>query len=96
MPFAAMADDPAQFIHAPLGQLGSGRVRYGAAMLLWQRGLISAEALEVYRVASAHDGRDSLLDLRELGLPAPDLPAPDLPADERYKLEDRPQDHFSE
>ncbi len=91
-----MADDPAQFIHAPLGQLGSGRVRYGAAMLLWQRGLISAEVLEVYRVASAHDGRDPLLDLRELGLPPPYMPAPDLPAYERYKLEDGPQDHVSD
>lgn len=38
-------------------------------MLLWQRGLISAEVLEAFRVASAHDGRDPLLDLRELGLP---------------------------
>jgi hypothetical protein len=46
-------------------------------MLLWQRGLISAEALEVYRVASAHDRRDPLLELRSLGWPAPDLPADD-------------------
>ena len=72
-----MRDDPAQLIHAPLGQPGSGRARYGAAMLLWQRGLISAEALEVYRVASAHDRRDPLLELRSLGWPAPDLPADD-------------------
>ena len=70
-------------------------MRYGAAMLLWQRGLISAEVLEVYRVASAHDGRDPLLDLREFGLPSPDLPPPDLPGDDRQKLEDRPQDHVS-
>lgn len=59
-------------------------------MLLWQRGLISAEVLEAYRVASAHDVRDPLLDLRELGLPAPDLPA-----DDRQKLGNRPQDHVS-
>lgn len=69
-----MVDDPAQLIRAPLGQVGSGRVRYGAAMQLWQQGQISAEVLEVYRVASAHDGRDPLLDLRMLGLCAPDLP----------------------
>jgi hypothetical protein len=86
-----MADDPAQFIHAPLGQRGSGRVRYGAAMLLWQRGLISAEVLEVYRVASAHDGRDPLAELRSLGLPPPDVPADNL-----YKLEDTPQDQVSD
>jgi hypothetical protein len=33
-------------------------VRYGAAMALWRAGLISAEVLEVYRVAAAHDARD--------------------------------------
>lgn len=58
-------------IRAPLGQPGSGRVRYGAAMALWRDGLISADVLEVYRVASAHDRRDPAMVLRELGLPVP-------------------------
>ncbi len=48
--------DPARFLDAPLGQPGSGRVRYGAAMALYAQGQISAEVLEVYRIASAHDG----------------------------------------
>jgi Dimethlysulfonioproprionate lyase len=58
-------------IHAPLGVKGSGRVRYGAAMALWRDGLISAEVLEVYRIASAHDTRDPLADLASRGLPMP-------------------------
>ena len=30
-----------------------------------------AEVLEVYRIASAHDGRDPAVMLREMGLPVP-------------------------
>ena len=63
--------DPARFLDAPLGQPGSGRVRYGAAMALYAQGQISAEVLEVYRIASAHDGRDPAVMLREIGLPVP-------------------------
>jgi hypothetical protein len=63
--------DPARFLDAPLGQPGSGRVRYGAAMALYAQGQISAEVLEVYRIASAHDGRDPAVMLREMGLPVP-------------------------
>ncbi len=58
-----------RLLHLPLGQPGSGRVRYGAAMALWQAGLIGPEALEVYRVASAHDSRDPGAVLADLGLP---------------------------
>lgn len=67
--------DPASFLNAPVGQPGSGRVRYGAAMALWRAGKISAEVLEVYRVASAHDGRDPAALLRERGLPVPEVAA---------------------
>jgi hypothetical protein len=67
--------DPARFLDAPLGQPGSGRVRYGAAMALYAQGQISAEVLEVYRVASAHDGRDPAVILREMGLPVPKIGA---------------------
>jgi Dimethlysulfonioproprionate lyase len=63
-----------QLLHAPLGEPGSGRVRYGAAMALWRDGLISAEVLEVYRIASAHDARDPLPTLRERGMPMPPSP----------------------
>ena len=46
--------DPEQ-ARALLGTPGPGRVRYGAAMALWQAGLMPAEELESYRVAAAHD-----------------------------------------
>jgi len=63
--------DPAFFLHTPVGEPGSGRVRYGAAMALYAQGQISAEVLEVYRIASAHDGRDPAATLREMRLPVP-------------------------
>lgn len=59
-----------------LGEPGSGRVRYGAAMALYRDGALSAEQLEVYRVASAHDRTDPTLLLRDNGLPLPAAPAP--------------------
>lgn len=59
-----------------LGEPGSGRVRYGAAMALYRDGALSAEQLEVYRVASAHDRTDPALLLRDNGLPLPASPAP--------------------
>lgn len=58
-----------RLLHRPLGQPGSGRVRYGAAMALWRAGLIGPDVLEVYRVASAHDSRDPGAVLADLGLP---------------------------
>ncbi len=50
-------------------------MRYGAAMALYAQGQISAEVLEVYRIASAHDGRDPAVMLREMGLPVPKIGA---------------------
>lgn len=63
--------DTLSLLHMPPGVPGSGRVRYGAAMALYRDGRISAEVLEVYRVASAHDGRDPLAILREGGFSVP-------------------------
>jgi Dimethlysulfonioproprionate lyase len=54
-----------------VGEPGSGRVRYGAAMALYRDGAISAEQLEIYRVASAHDNTDPTLLLQDRGLPLP-------------------------
>jgi Dimethlysulfonioproprionate lyase len=76
--------DPLSLIHSPLGTHGSGRVRYGAAMALWRDGRISADVLEVYRIASAHDTRDPLETLRERGMPLPPLPQPQSPARALY------------
>jgi hypothetical protein len=66
--------DATRFLHTPLGQPGSGRVRYGAAMELWRQGRISAAVLEVYRIASPHDRHDPLRMLRDEGLPLPPMP----------------------
>lgn len=75
MPSAPM-DDALKLLHAPLGEPGSGRVRYAAAMELWVRGMISEGQLDAYRDASPHDGRDPLSMLQERNLAGPPLPAP--------------------
>jgi hypothetical protein len=67
-PIVATIDDPARLIHEPLGLPGSGRVRYGAAMALYQAGLIGPGELEVYREAAAFDARDPAVMLAERGL----------------------------
>lgn len=72
-------------LHAPLGTPGSGRVRYGAAMALWTEGLLTDEALEIYRTAAAHDERDPLLVLADSGLPPPPRPALATPAKALYE-----------
>lgn len=65
--------DTLSLLHMPPGAPGSGRIRYGAAMQLYREGLITADVLEVYRVASAHDRRDPLMILREGGLLVPPM-----------------------
>lgn len=79
-----MTDAAARFLNAPLGGPGSGRVRYGAAMDLWQSGRISAEVLEVFRVAAAHDSRDPFAILKERGLPLPERPMMENPLNSLY------------
>lgn len=65
-------------LHAALGQPGSGRLRYAAAMHFHRKGLIPPEVLEVYRICSPQDWEDPawLLAARGLSL---DLPAPEAP-----------------
>jgi hypothetical protein len=46
---------------------GSGRVRYGAAMALYQAGRIGAEALEVYRICANLDTQDPATLLKDGG-----------------------------
>ena len=59
----------ALLLSTALGGPGSGRVRYGAAMALYREGKLSAEQLEVYRIASAHDALDPASLLAERNLP---------------------------
>jgi len=46
---------PPDAARALLAMPGPGRVRYGAAMALWQAGQMNADELERFRVAAAHD-----------------------------------------
>ncbi len=72
-------DDALHLLHTPLGLAGSGRVRYGAAMELYRRGMISEAQLDAYREASPFDGRDPARLLADRGLP-PVAPPPGTPA----------------
>jgi hypothetical protein len=52
----------------PFDEPMSGRIRYAAAMYFYQRGMISAECLEVYRICSRLDHEDPRPFLARLGL----------------------------
>ncbi len=68
-----MADDDVDLaenwalVKTPLGEPWSGRARYAAAMFLYNRGLMNAETLEVYRLCSRLDHQDPLSLIRQRG-----------------------------
>lgn len=64
-----MTDTPDTLLHLPPGTPGAGRIRYGAAMALYQQGRLSAAALEAFRIASASDTRTVDAVLAAHGLP---------------------------
>lgn len=66
-----MADTPDALLSLPLGTPGAGRTRYGAAMALYQQGLLSPMELEAWRIASASDTRPFDQVFAALGQPAP-------------------------
>lgn len=66
---AQMTDTPEALIALPPGTPGAGRIRYGAAMALYQQGRLSAAELEAFRVASASDTRPVDEVLAAHGLP---------------------------
>ena len=45
-------------LSTPVGQRGSGAVRYAAAMYFYREGMMSAEMLELYRRCCVLDGED--------------------------------------
>lgn len=53
-----------EMIRLPVGQEWSGRARYAAAMFFYQRGLMDAETLEIYRICSRLDAEDPATVLR--------------------------------
>lgn len=62
-----MADAPDDWtaIATPPGVPWSGRARYAAAASFYNRGLIGADVLEVYRILSRLDGEDPALRLSD-------------------------------
>ncbi|NBE09552.1 dimethylsulfonioproprionate lyase family protein [Paragemmobacter ruber] len=64
-----MTDTPDTLLHLPPGTPGAGRIRYGAAMALYQQGKLSAATLEAFRIASASDTRPVDEVLAAHGLP---------------------------
>lgn len=50
-----MTDAPESLLSLPPGTRGAGRIRYGAAMALYQSGALSPAELEAWRIASASD-----------------------------------------
>ena len=59
-PVNAITDDEEQNnLKRPLGESGSGLVRYAAAMYLRQRGLLDDSTLERYRICSRLDHEDA-------------------------------------
>lgn len=72
-----MTDKPATeaaenwaLVNTPLGQDWSGRARYAAAMFFYQRGDMSAETLEVYRICARLDAENPLPIIRDRGVGA--------------------------
>lgn len=53
-------DEAWQAINTPTGIDWSGRTRYAAAMVFYQRGEMDAEVLEVYRICSRLDDENPL------------------------------------
>lgn len=73
-------------LHTALGEPGSGRRRYAAAMHLNRCGLLSDAALEAYRTCSPRDGEDPHALLATNGLAA-EIPTPaPVPADMAIRL----------
>lgn len=67
----ATLDAARAMLATPLAEPGSGRHRYGAAMTLYNAGLIGHEVLEVYRICANLDAEDPAAIIAARGLPAP-------------------------
>lgn len=64
-------DQARELLQTPLGVVGSARLRYSAAMTLYQAGQISADVLEVYRSCASLDARDVQILIAAYGLSNP-------------------------
>ena len=57
---ASELEQQKQLLAWPVGGAGSGAIRYGAAMALYQAGLMSLELLEIYRRCCKFDSEDPI------------------------------------
>ncbi|AZO21372.1 MULTISPECIES: hypothetical protein [unclassified Mesorhizobium] len=64
----AEAAEQWELVNTPLGEMGSGRTRYAAAMYFFKRGEMNAETLEVYRICARLDHEDPLPIIRDRGV----------------------------
>ena len=67
----ATLDAARAMLATPLAEPGSGRHRYGAAVTLYNAGLIGWQVLEVYRICASLDAEDPAAIMAARGLPAP-------------------------
>lgn len=58
-----------RLLATPLGERGSGFVRYAAAMHFWRTGEIGADELEVFRICARLDAEDPADWARSRGVP---------------------------
>lgn len=57
-------------LRTPLGEEWSGRARYAAAVHFYNRGEMTPEMLEIYRICSRLDAEDPLAIMRRQGIGA--------------------------
>ena len=62
-----------QLLTTDVGLPGSGRVRYGAAMYFYARGVMQADMLEIYRICSKLDREDPIEVARHEDVSVPSL-----------------------
>ena len=63
-----------RLLETPVGDPGSGLVRYAAAMHFFRRGVLGSELLEIYRICARQDGADPRRVAEIEGVPFPGLP----------------------
>jgi hypothetical protein len=60
-----------EFLLAPIGEPGSGAVRYAAAMHFYQKRMIGEDVLEIFRICAPNDMLDPIAELSRFGISNP-------------------------
>ena len=56
-----------ELLNSPVGPVGSGYVRYGAAMYFYRQNRMSAQLLEIYRICCKLDAEDPVVVAGQFG-----------------------------